>query len=525
LTKKTKKKKIEKQEVKPPRIDKLTLCNFRAFPGPQEVPFNIASKNIVLFGENGSGKSSIFHALDGLFSIADKSNLARRKRLRNSANLFSGEDEDITSVSVEFNDSTTESWTTKEHPCDNDWRTAPNPESRVYPAAYRKAILDYRSLLETNFRHTSGAINLFEVCVNVALRDYRTSYDGSEITIKELWNELEHWIDPPHSAWRRPDGTRRKLRKSFNAGILEALEKLVPSINEMMQDMGWEDVEIEQFNFSGIRYNSEYKLKFRDYDGKNIVPEIKFKGQSVPNPHLFLNEARLSALALAIYFSARELCAKTNLPNVPKVMVLDDIVVGLDRSNRLPLLNLLDKYFQSWQVFILTHDRVWYDMIRSFHRRHQADKFWTYWELQENINDTVPPILLQTSASAPKQALDQSKDFLVAGHINAAGNAARIAAERAVREFCESKKVPVKYKNEIEKIPFSDIMTGAKKWSNSSAQTVYNDALKHVEMYSQILLNKLSHGGTTDLTKYEVEGAIAAVDGLLLALRVTSKYE
>lgn len=517
---------VEAPEEKPPRIKKLTLCNFRAFPGPQAIPFNVAGKNAVVYGENGAGKSSIFHALDGIFSIADKNNAARKTRLENAANLFSGEDKNTTSVKVEFDDNTAEEWTTNNHPCNSSWNTGPDPDSRVYPAAYRKAILDYRSLLETNFRHTSGAINLFDVCVNVALRDYHASYEGSEIRLKELWSKLEYWIYPPKSRYRyRNRSEIPQLALAFNQGVREALDALVQPINEMLKEMGWEDIEIDQFEFSGITYNNEHQLRLRDFNGKKIVPSLKFEGKTLSSPHLFLNEARLSALALAIYFSARILCARTNLPHVPKIMVLDDIVIGLDRSNRLPLLDLLANHFKDWQVFILTHDRVWYDMIRSYQRRHLADKFWSYWELNENENKTIPPILLQASSSAPKQALDQAREFLKNGHINAAGNAARIAAERAVREFCEVKKAPVPYKNEIEKVPFSDILAGAEKWSNTSANAAYKDALSNIKMYQQILLNKLSHGSSLDLTKHEVQGAITAVDGLLLALKVTSKYE
>ena len=122
---------------KPPRIKSLTLRNFRAFPGPTDVPFEVNGKNVVLFGENGSGKSSIFHALDGMFSVADKDNGARKKRLSNAANLFSGQDPEATAVTVTFNNGTTESWTNAGHPCDVNRQTGPNENSLVLAAAYR----------------------------------------------------------------------------------------------------------------------------------------------------------------------------------------------------------------------------------------------------------------------------------------------------------------------------------------------------------------------------------------------------
>ena len=508
---------------KPPRIKTLTLCNFRAFAGQTPISIPVAGKNLVIFGENGSGKSTLFHAMDGLFSIADKDRFARRRRLENASNIFTIAEPDEVSVSVEFENGPVETWDLNGHPCNTNLVGAAGT-SRVRSGAYRKAILDYRSLLETNFRHSSGEINLFDVCVNTALRDYRTAYDGSEITIKELWDKLLHHVAPPQRSWRNPT-ERNALQISFNTGLREALEALVPTINEIMHKLGWKDVEIEQFDFSGISYNNEFQLRHRGFNGKKIAPALKFNGQTVTRPHLFLNEARLSALALAIYFAGRELCAKTNLPDVPKIMVLDDIVISFDQSNRLPLLDLLAARFTDWQIFLLTHDRVWFEMTRSYYRRHKADKYWDYWELHSEGALNLPPVPTLVGSSAPKQAIDLATEFLKNGHMNAAGNSARVAAERALREFCDTKRIPIGYKNEIEKVPFNELLDGAKKWSDSNAKGIYSDAISDVKMYSEILLNKLSHGGTPTLTEHEVRGAIVAVRSVLTALKVTSQIK
>ncbi len=43
------------------KIDKLTLKNFKFFYGEETLDFE--GKNVLLYGENGSGKSSIYWAL------------------------------------------------------------------------------------------------------------------------------------------------------------------------------------------------------------------------------------------------------------------------------------------------------------------------------------------------------------------------------------------------------------------------------------------------------------------------------
>jgi len=43
------------------KINKLILENFKFFNGKEE--FNFEGKNVLIYGENGSGKSSIYWAL------------------------------------------------------------------------------------------------------------------------------------------------------------------------------------------------------------------------------------------------------------------------------------------------------------------------------------------------------------------------------------------------------------------------------------------------------------------------------
>ena len=50
------------------RLAKIELKDFRGFP--QRQAFDLAGgKNLLLYGENGSGKSSVFRALQEFFNL------------------------------------------------------------------------------------------------------------------------------------------------------------------------------------------------------------------------------------------------------------------------------------------------------------------------------------------------------------------------------------------------------------------------------------------------------------------------
>ena len=60
--------------------------NFRAFPGPAPQRIEFGGKNLLVYGENGAGKSSIFHALRAVFSDAPQ---RKRGSLADYKNQFS----------------------------------------------------------------------------------------------------------------------------------------------------------------------------------------------------------------------------------------------------------------------------------------------------------------------------------------------------------------------------------------------------------------------------------------------------
>ena len=45
------------------KITKIEIKNFKAFRGPDEIILGQKGQNLLLYGENGSGKTSLYKAL------------------------------------------------------------------------------------------------------------------------------------------------------------------------------------------------------------------------------------------------------------------------------------------------------------------------------------------------------------------------------------------------------------------------------------------------------------------------------
>jgi predicted ATPase len=89
------------------RISKLTLKNFKFFHG--EIPINFERKNVLLYGENGSGKSSIYWGLYTFLQSVFKSDEAQVRKyfdIRHEQNLVNrfARDNAESAIIVEFED-------------------------------------------------------------------------------------------------------------------------------------------------------------------------------------------------------------------------------------------------------------------------------------------------------------------------------------------------------------------------------------------------------------------------------------
>ena len=242
------------------KIKTLSLTDFRAFPGPAPATFELDGKNLLVYGENGSGKSSLFHALDGFFSPNQPANLVE---LRNS---FSNAGIGNVRVEVGFDDSTSAAWHIGAGAIFSYPATAiigPIPRAlhpghnkplnaSVTEAAKFSAMLDYRSLLNTNYKHADKTINLFDLAVNGFLANYVDL--ATNKTIGQLWAAVI--ASKPQRNTANAKINCFNACNAFNNAMTIALGLLLTQAKAILKILSPHGLELVSLPFTNVTYNN-----------------------------------------------------------------------------------------------------------------------------------------------------------------------------------------------------------------------------------------------------------------------------
>lgn len=499
--------------VKSLRIKRVSLCDFRAFPGPSLHSFDLDGRNMLIYGENGSGKSSVFHALRDFFSL-DPS-----QEIENCRNVFSATPPEACKVEVTFDDGGPPAVWHQETSSGSSMRGDLHPtqlrgrsDQRVVQAALRRACLDYRALLDTNYLHGDEEINLFNIVVRHLVHDFPIASTGGEVmTVEQLWRAVEGAKPKKHSNF----GLERvnNACAAFNSGLNHALAALHPYVCTLLSELVGEELSISPFIFPGVSYKPKYFKRDRQFHDKEIRLGVDFRKRPVHRPQLFLNEARLSALALAIYLAGRMACTPSAPGSALKLLILDDVLIGLDMANRIPVLDILRRHFADWQIILLTYDRTWFELVHMQTR----DGTWQHVEMYRGHDLEAGfdrPIIRQIDEGW-KHLLSRARKHLGEHDHRAAAVYARAAFESWARKYCEDKRVKVPYSADPRGIKSETLWQGIKtRLIEKNQLPVHQQRIDNLESYRRVVLNPYSHAQPVQIEREEIERAINAVQAL-----------
>lgn len=520
------------------RIEKIHINNFKFFPDCE--PIKIEGKNILLYGENGSGKSSIYWALYTLLECSEKNDPSKiRKYFEKSnkeslVNIYTAVDQNgicNSFIKFELNDNSVFEVSYQ--------NTDININQDAKESLLASDFLNYKLLQRShNFRH-SQEIDMFPMFEDHILSYVQFSpvnwHDTNGVVI-QLTNASAIWKiakQGPEKKYPNKQGknsypTKKShsnahkefndLCKGFNASIKLLIDKINNSANNILKNkLGY-----------NITFHLELVLKQKEkltiasynapkYEIKLIIDDFNGKG-AIIKPQSFLNEARLSALALSIRLAILE----ERLPDATiKILVLDDLMISLDMTNRDKVSSIILNDY-AWysddtgndhghQTFILTHDRSLFTFIKNDIANLSPIKkdTWKLIEIYVDDKDENDPL----SYEKPK-VLDYENEFRLA--YNHYKNHDYPSAANYLRKHCEkvlTDYLPEYYWKSIKeeksnfKSPLDSIInSGILFWESFG---IDNQKYKKLRKYVSILLNPLSHADVgVERYKKEIQDVI-----------------
>lgn len=438
------------------RIDKIEVKNFKFFKDVFSLKIN--RKNLLLYGENGSGKSSIYWSIFTHFQAYTKERVEAQKYFtahhpQNLRNRFVGDAED-SYIAITFDDG------------EGDTKTIKDSNTDYYPDSADKLrfmrgttmssdFLNYK-LLSSLFDFRNSEDNqVFGIIEKEVLPyiDFSEPYQKIDGTQTEILNAGEWWkyiknvciTDGviPRNAKKTSSFNRGTVEykayqeriSAFNRLLNDKLQMLVIRANAIVRDVFHIEAEII-LTTEGAVFNRY--IGFRKYSALLENPKIYLKakmtspllvdGSPIDHPRSFFNEAKITCMALALRLAILEDHATTD--EFPSVLLVDDLLISLDMPFRRMVIRLLLTYSNRFQTFIFTHDRAFFHLVKSEIDRTGNLEKWQSLDLyaKESNGGNVEPAIVEEY-----DYIENAKYHLQMLEIPASVNVLRKAVEKVLK--------------------------------------------------------------------------------------------
>ena len=341
----------------------------------------------MIYGENGTGKSSIYEAI--------KSNLYINKMPNQDIQFtYINRDKRDETLKVDISLDNTSSI----NRLDNTLSNISLLENSTIYMANEKTLNTI--IANNNFYKTINNILRYEF---PKLKELLNIYNGFEVDINRNMNDKN---------------SGEYFAKRFD-------------IDDKFEIMFNEIIDIDNINSIILNsFKENFKIEFKindsiiDENKKLIRPTIRIKvtgEEDTNNLHNHFNEAKLKLISIAIYFS---LTKKFETTSELKLLILDDFLTSLDMANRKLIIQYILDSFDEYQIIIFTHNIQFFNLIKKLINNWDIKKI--YYSKVSNKSEII---------SQNKSYIQQAEERLDSGDLESSGNFLRKEFERIANEF------------------------------------------------------------------------------------------
>ena len=510
------------------RIDKIKVKNFKFFN--EEFVFAPQGKNVLLYGENGAGKSSLYWSVYTHYQAYAKEQEEAQKYFRaehtqNLRNRFAGQDEN-SYIRICFSNGT---GTIKdiEDSCNCYYNDDADTRDFMRKTAMASDFMNYKILSSLFDFKNSEANEVFpliekEVLPYIELEESLRMVDGTDTDINNA-GEWWEYIKRTYAEIPRSDRTGKfdqrtpeyKLYKEqierFNNLLNTKLYWIFERTNTIITS---EFRQSCQVNFEYINASFNNRVAKRRFDGELHKPKVYLKASMksdhlvdtsvIEHPKSFFNEAKITCMALALRLSILE-----NHPapvDAVSTLFVDDLLISLDMSIRREVIRILLSYVDNRQVFILTHDRAFFHLVWEEIELSRKKDDWKKCELYIKDGNIPKPHLILN-----KSPLEEAEMHLQHREMAASVNAARRAAEKELKRL-----LPVNMVLNANTQTYQSNLNSMIQCFVSLAKDMNLDGVApHLNGERKLLLNPFSHDDIyTPFYRNELEMSIRDIENL-----------
>mgnify|MGYP005930767459 CR=1 FL=1 len=500
-----------------PFINKIHITGFKAFPNDFEL--QLEGKHLLMYGENGSGKSSIYYALHCMFQSPLKSDAGKKYFNANNDNGTLNEQH---LKNLNNLDADSQVWIDFDgrHPFiymldKNGYHMTLTNGQHPLPASINGCFVNHQFLFHFfNFRN-SQKINLFPVFIKDILSFCKD--DASGFHIGEMYDMLTSSII---KKGRKVDTTYLNNIEAFNESVKIVVENINLYASDLYKnyfmDEGENELQIR------LRYDSnldkpendpnEYWLK---YD--RIIERVKENGEvkehlssykklstpfigleisevlndgtlrPIPKPQSYFNEAKLTAIALSVRFALLNLDKEAD----GRFLALDDMLISFDMSNRAKVVKFLLEISDRYKIYLFTHDRMFFEYFK--HKTKRYNNQWIYKEIY--MDDSHQPYMRNSDSY-----IEEAEHYIKQHKYEIAGNFLRKAAEAFCKSFLPPKK---QLSADYSRLDLNGMIVNSKDFAIASGMTNIQ-FFDELDEHRKFILNPSSHD-SYDVEKYLYE--------------------
>lgn len=437
------------------KINKIVIENFKYFLEP--FTLEPKGKHVLMYGENGSGKSSIYwaaytHFQSCLKDPADAGKYFNKNHSDSLVNLFDTQNK-RSGIEIEFVDPNgiTKGYT------DGSWGINTNVDDFIRLSTFASDFMNYKFLAAIFDFKNSKPVDLFkifedEVFPFLPLGAPRYDLDGTvtaETSVEQWWRYIKHCCEAPDVLTRRAPGSNvyshdekwqayQNLISDFNTRLQTLLTSIASDANSKLEAQKM-PMRVT-LTLKRAEFDKKVEGTMRSYDGTFYEPQIiltarlldsdgnPVSANDINHPRSFFNEAKLTRMALALRLAVFD--RKLQSEDCAKVIFVDDLLISLDMSNRLMVVQQLLDYSDQYQLFIFTHDRTFYDLIYDSISQRNMSKQWCYFEMYAIDEEVSKGKVPEPWMNDKENFLQQARSFFTRYEYHASANSLRKECEK-----------------------------------------------------------------------------------------------